>query len=127
MLSELGWLDFVLMILAAYRLAQLVSKDDGPFDVIKNVRQHARSRKAYYRGAMTNGSLLEGERFIANRLFLLWHNALNWMECPYCNGVWFAALCLFLLLSPVRPIGFWLVAWLAIAGGQSFLQEVTSA
>jgi len=122
--NELGWLEIIIVILATYRLAQFVSKDDGPMGCMKNLRQLARTRKAYHRGVMTNGSLPEGERFIANRLFLFWHNALNWMECPYCNGVWFAALCIGLLLEPVRQVGYWTVLWLAVAGGQAFLQSV---
>jgi hypothetical protein len=120
--NGLGWLDFIMATLATYRLAQFISKDDGPLDIFKRLRLHARKLAGYHQGVMTNGSLPEGERFIASRLFITWKNIVAWLECPYCNGVWFSAACL--LLVQVHPIGWWIVAWLAVAGGQAFLQGV---
>jgi len=119
--NQLGWLDFIMIILATYRLAQMVSKDDGPFDIFKRLRLYARKRTGYYQGVMTNGSLPDSERFIASRLFIAWKNAVGWLDCPYCNGVWFAIGCILLLHN---PIGWWIVLWLAVAGGQAFLQGI---
>lgn len=121
--NGLAWLDFIMVILATYRLAQLFSKDDGPLNVFKNMRGNAKSRRAYYQGIMTNGSIPEGERFIANKLFIFWHNVWAWLECPYCNGVCFSAICL--LVLQFKPVGWWVLAWLAVAGAQAFLQDVS--
>lgn len=56
------WFHFVAAILATWRLARLVSREDGPFDLIVRLRARA--------GGGFAGQL---------------------MDCPYCLGLWFAA------------------------------------
>lgn len=56
------WLRLTLAVLATWRLPRLVAFEDGPWDVIARLREHAGS------GAV--GKL---------------------MDCPYCLSLWFAA------------------------------------
>ena len=43
------------------------------------------------------------------------------MDCPYCLGLWLAAPFAFALADSVAA---WLIAWLAIAGGAAFLENM---
>ncbi len=56
------WFRFLLAILATWRLVRLVAREDGPFDAIVKLRQHA------------------GTGFIGQL-----------MDCPYCLSLWIAA------------------------------------
>jgi hypothetical protein len=56
------WLRLTLAVLATWRVAQLVAREDGPFDVILRLRARA-----------GNG--------VVGRL----------MDCPYCLSLWIAA------------------------------------
>lgn len=85
--------------LAVYRLAQLLSLDDGPLAVF------ARLRAAF------PGGTWGGARW----------SVAEWLRCPFCQGVWWAALIVPALLWPGR-VGDALLAWLALAGAQSWLE-----
>lgn len=93
-------MKLLLEVLAVYRLAQLVSVDDGPFDVFKRLRAACGQIAYRYKKMKTLADLV---------------------NCPYCTGVWFALA--LALLFQARP--WWLHA-LAIAGGQAFLQSVSA-
>jgi hypothetical protein len=56
------WFRFVLAVLATWRVAHLVAREDGPFDVVLRVRARA--------GSGVLGQL---------------------MDCPYCLSLWIAA------------------------------------
>lgn len=88
------WFLLTLAILACYRLAMLITQDE----IAKPVRN--------YFG-------LHRWDWVRTYLGYLFH-------CPYCFGVWIAAVLALLLW----PIG-WstLLYWLAIAGGQAGLQK----
>jgi len=92
---------FVLAVFACYRLAELIAIDDGPGDVFLWLRSRC---GAYYLDA-------DGKPVTSLGRFI---------ECPYCLGIWFAAVFALVLW----PSG-WMtpVYWLAIAGGQAFLQS----
>lgn len=92
-------LDFLLEVLAVYRLSQLISVDDGPFDVFKRLRLLCGQIAYKYKKIKTLADLV---------------------NCPYCVGVWFA-LCVVIALRQ----RYWFLRWLAIAGGQAFLQQVS--
>jgi hypothetical protein len=89
-------------ILACYRLAQLVALDDGPYKVM------VRFRKELGRRAATGDAL--------------WENWAELFHCPFCLGVWFA-FPLAIWVGGNSIIGI-IIIWLAIAGGQAFLQGV---
>ena len=56
------WLRIVLAVLATWRVAHLIAREDGPFDVVLRLRARTGS------GAL-------------GRL----------MDCPYCSSIWVAA------------------------------------
>lgn len=85
----------LLAAFATYRLAQFLPLDDGPFHVFLWVRIH-----------VTPGSSLD-----------------TFVNCPYCQGVWFAALCAALVLLPTAAGNAALCA-LGLAGMQARLQGV---
>jgi hypothetical protein len=91
------FLLLVLLILACYRLARLISQDLIT-EFIRNWfgRQAATGRPAW--------------QFLAELV-----------HCPYCTGVWMAAV---LALSVSHTFLEWCLYTLAIAGGQSFLQNL---
>jgi hypothetical protein len=82
----------VLVVLGTWRLAHLVAREDGPFDVIVRLRARVGD------GAM--GAL---------------------MDCPHCLGLWIAMPFAWWL---AETRGEWVVAWLGVSGGASFLQRV---
>lgn len=90
------WLRFVLAVLATWRVAHLVSNEDGPWDVIVRLRRRA-----------GHGML--------GRL----------MDCPYCVGLWAAAL-FALAMTPSLAAWTpweWLLAWWGVAGGAAVLEK----
>jgi hypothetical protein len=93
-MSENCWLELVLAILATYRVAQLITLDDGPFMICDRVR-----------------------RFLGRRPKL--REAAELFHCPYCLGVWLAGM-FALVMRPGQPV-LW---WLAVAGGQAVLEEL---
>lgn len=91
----------LLAALAVYRLAQLVSLDDGPFAVFARWRAWAQSRPAAYGG---------------------WRwSVAEWLGCPFCQGVWWAMGATVLVCEPTVP-GDLLLLWLGLAGAQAWLE-----
>ena len=96
----------VLAIFSVYRLAILFAIDYGPLDIFLHLRA-ASGRKA------ASGSTL-------------WKSVAELLHCPYCLGVWFAALI---------GAGFWfyngqpwyrvIILIFGIAGAQAFLQGLS--
>ena len=97
-------LKFILAAFATYRLAQLVAFDAGPAYAFQKLRNYINFRYTTERG--------------------IWENIDEGINCPYCLGIYFAALCLVLVLKPTR-LGDFLLWWGAIAGAQTFMQELT--
>lgn len=89
------WFRLLLAILATWRLARLIAKEDGPFDIIVRLRQAA--------GQGVLGAL---------------------MDCPYCLSVWLAApfACMVATRPDIAPAA-WCLAWLAISGGACCLER----
>ena len=89
--------------LACYRLARLITKEAGPFDVFHYVRSAV---GVYDYGANGRPQSTLGKLF----------------DCPYCTGVWVA---LIIVLLPECKLQRWFVSWLAICGIQTALQNWT--
>lgn len=87
------------LILACYRMARLVSMDTITEPVRRWVGRQASSQN-------------KGWMFLAELLL-----------CPYCVGLWVGFLLSTLIASSFTE---WLLLSLAIAGGQSFLEEVSN-
>jgi hypothetical protein len=94
----MNFLLLCLLILACYRVANLISKD-----VITEFFRAWLGRLASNRNSF-------------------WMFVAELFHCPYCLGVWIAAV----LAIPVsRSLLEWLLHTLAIAGGQYLLQELS--
>jgi hypothetical protein len=88
------WFTLAIAILGTWRVAHLIAREDGPFDVILRARAW------------------------------LGHNVLGrLMDCPHCLNLWIAIPFAFLLETTMPR---WAAAWLAIAGGASLLECLTS-
>lgn len=88
---------FVLTVLATYRLARLISKDMFFEGFRRWLGKNAASRS------------------------LVWLFFAELFHCPYCLGIWIAA---FWAVYFCTTLPEWFLYTLAIAGGQSLLQEM---
>lgn len=95
-------MQLLIDILAAYRLTRLITEDEGPAELSTKLRV-ALGAYDYGPDGQAKTNLGRG------------------ISCPYCVGVYAALLMLALRWVPGAD---YLKAWLAIAGGQSFLQSV---
>ncbi|GAG30736.1 unnamed protein product [marine sediment metagenome] len=93
-------LFLILSILATYRIAQLIAYDDAPFALMERFRTYL------------------GKKAAGGSKYGIWWSLAELIHCPYCIGLWIALL--FALFS-----NNFLLYWLAIAGGQSFLENIT--
>lgn len=98
------WFLFLLLIFATYRVTQLLVYDDGPFDLIFKLRT-----KIGVYNLDQNGE----SKSNLGKLF----------ACPYCLGFWLAILA---ALAASRSIDSFIILWLAIAGGQAFLESANN-
>jgi len=96
------WVRWVLAALACYRLAQFITKDDGPWHIFRSIRLWA---GVYDLDARGKPKLQTGVLF----------------GCPYCLAVWIAPACVALALYPTWP-GDLFIAWIGFAGLQDALQ-----
>jgi hypothetical protein len=97
--NESGWLGFVVAVLATWRLAHLLAREDGPFDAVLWLRRRA-------------GDGMWG------RL----------MDCPYCLSLWLAPvpaawLALQFNASAIHAV----LLWLAVSGGACWLERLATA
>lgn len=94
-------LRLILAAFAIYRLSQLFHSDEGPLDMLKTARENA---------AIRSGD----SRF--------WEVIAKLYACPFCLGIWFAALAMVMVMKPTG-IGDTFLLWFGLAGAQSFLQS----
>ena len=102
-------LRMVILSLAAFRLAWLLTKEQGPFAILDKF--HTLLDKQVVKEVDSKGEQHHGWRWSLAEVF----------DCPLCIGVWLAfGLLLIYMNFPAFWIRFVLLA-LAIAGLQSFL------
>jgi len=94
------WFLFALLTLVVYRASQLLVYDDGPFDLIFRFRARVGVYTLDQNGEPTSA---------VGKLF----------ACPYCVGFWLAALAALTVAGSGKSF---IILWLAIAGGQTFLE-----
>jgi hypothetical protein len=97
--------QFIIAILATYRLAHLLPEDDGPFFVFTRIR-----------------SFVDGMAMNENDNLGIWNNIDSGINCIYCCGLYAAIICTILALWQNYYVNVFLLI-LAIAGGQSLLQR----
>ena len=105
-------LKLALAILTCYRLAQFIVYDEGPWSIGDKIRTRAGGydRKADGLARTSLGRLI---------------------NCPYCVGIYAALVSAALvastfLPSPFSHVGLSLLAIGGIAGGQAFLESISS-
>ena len=106
----------VLAVFAAYRLASMVSKDEGPYlglwkspeqiGVFEYIRTKA--------GVYDIGPDGKPETNLARGL-----------SCPLCTGVYMSFAMVALAYLPFQ-LGHFFLAWMAVSGAQVFLENLTS-
>jgi hypothetical protein len=95
-----NYLLVLLAIFADYRLSELIALDV----IFTPLREAA------------------GKRVTIGKHDVWWWIA-EWMNCPYCLGIWFALPLAFLCATGWQYI---LLSWIAIAGGQTFLESLSN-
>jgi len=90
-------------ILASYRLANLIAKDEGPFHLFSFTRNEAK---------IINPQSQFWSSF--------WDSVSDGLECPCCVGFYTSVLCGLLILFPSMYGNIFLIIF-AIAGGQYYM------
>lgn len=100
---------FILAVLATFRIARLLPLDDGPFYVFERIRIFTDKMRKKEQDQLG-----------------FWHNLDDAVLCPYCQGLYFAFLCI-LVIFPItkskKRDKFLLI--FALAGAQTILQKWT--
>jgi hypothetical protein len=105
-----------LLILATYRLASMLSGEEGPYlswpksDSQEGIFEAIRTRAGAYRygpDGKPETSLGRG------------------VTCPLCTGVYISFFLLTLIFFPTR-LGDMFLVWMGVSGGQVFLENLTS-
>ncbi len=97
------YIRLAIVILATFRVARLLSLDNGPLYIFQRIRNFAYSKSD-----------------IGDRLDF-WSGVHDGIICPYCMGFYSAVLCFALLVFQSIYGDIFLVIF-AIAGAQSLLQ-----
>lgn len=98
-------LKFIMLALAAYRLARLVAKEEGPLSIFSEIRMAAGAYDLAENGQPAT-ALGRG------------------ISCPHCVGMYAGGLLYVLSLHRwSKP----LIVWLAVTGLQSWLTSVVAA
>ena len=98
-------LDLALVALAVWRVAHMIAREDGPFDVFHRWHLHV-------------GAVKTAAGF--------WTADRSWPKfwiCPLCQSVWLAVL--FLALYGAHPWLTWTLTALAVSGAASALELLT--
>lgn len=112
---RVSWLRLVLAILASYRLARMISKEEGPHLPLP-MAEYQMGFFSWLRmiaGAYDYGPDKRPET-----------NLGRGMDCPLCTGVYTSAFCLVLALFPSK-LGDTFLGWLGISGAQVFLYQLS--
>lgn len=96
----------LLAVFAVFRLARLIASEEGPGGILEALRVKA--------GAADYGA--DGQPT---------SNLARGITCPYCVGVYAAALVALAVVKPTRA-GDALLTWLGVAGAQSALEDAAA-
>ena len=98
-----------LAMLAVYRLAILLSEDDGPLFIFKRLRD--------FTGYKAGAQILKGSEYG------FWVSLNEWLACVFCTSLWAAIGCALLVVYPTVAGDIFLLIF-ALAGAQSVLQRL---
>lgn len=110
-------LRLVLAVWATYRLASMLSKDEGPYlpFLYKDAQQAGVFEKLRVRlGVYDIGPDGKSDTNLARGL-----------SCPLCTGVYISGLLLGLVYRPTL-VGDLFLSWMGVSGAQVFLENLTS-
>jgi membrane-associated protease RseP (regulator of RpoE activity) len=105
----------ILSILAAFKFAELITIEIGPFAIFDRFRSQA---GRWASGSRAKHSNISGFRSASTEFADL-------VNCPFCVGIWISFVLALLNLFPTF-VGDAAIVFLAIAGGQSFLQTLSA-
>lgn len=94
------WLTALIATLAAYRLAHMIAREEGPFSVFASIRG----------------------RFDPNQETWIGRG----LNCAACVSVWTALIVVLMILYLPEALMIPLMFWLAVAGGGLILNKVMS-
>lgn len=93
----IDFMTFLIASLATYRIARMIAEEDGPFDILLRFRNRYTDDRSWFAKGI---------------------------RCPFCVGVWVAALVvLFLVILGLSPIVSALLLWPAVAGAAVKIHE----
>lgn len=99
------WFDFFVLALATWRLASLLSREDGPFYLFARARHWAGVRYNEQSQMISTNHLAEG------------------VLCLWCNSVWFAILWTGLYFA-LNELAVWLALPFALSTAAIMLEEL---
>lgn len=113
-------LRLILAIFTCYRVARLISRDDGPLFLFKRVRYWAKD-KAWIEADLADEINYTGEgEAIDDRHYGKWHSLAEALECPYCLGVWFSLPLFLFVIYPMTVTDLFMLL-MTISGVQAWL------
>ena len=99
----------LLAMFAVYRLAILLSEDDGPMFIFKRLRD--------FTGYKAGAQMLRGSEYGG------WISLNEGLACVFCVGLYMSPLCAALVIYPTFAGDIFLLIF-ALAGAQSLLQRL---
>ncbi len=99
-------LTVFIAIFATYRVAQFITYDNAPFNLMDKFRCYL------------------GKKATSAEKYGFWWSMAELVNCPFCNGLWISLLFTLILFS-VQPV--FILIWLSIAGGQAWLESMVQS
>jgi len=96
----------VLLAFATYRIAELITIDEGPYGIFEGIRSFFK-KKAMLSGKQNSFTM----------------NIAKLLECPFCVGIWISIVAGFVYLW-YNPVADFVTIIFAIAGIQAFLENI---
>lgn len=106
--------DFIILILAIWRLSYMLVYERGPFAIFDRWRDLIRIKEVEMTTQTSYGEFKEKKRAPTNELGQLF-------VCIYCLSIWIAPL---LWLAWQTEAGRLIVTWLALSGGALVVQGI---
>ena len=103
-------LQFVVVVLAIYRLASLIGREEGPYLPIGPLKDGQFQTGVFERLRQLTGAYAEQSTSLSRGI-----------QCPLCIGLYATIVVIVLWLVPNADL---IVLWLGLAGGAKFLYQL---